>query len=630
MERDMAVIGTAGHIDHGKTALVKALTGVDTDRLPEEKARGITIDLGFAHANWQGTDVSFIDVPGHERFVRNMLAGIGGIDLLMLVVAADESVMPQTREHFDICRLLNIPAGIVVITKSDLVAREDLELVNEEIAEVVKGSFLENASSYAVSSATGSGIEELRTGILNELKQIKQRSTQGIFRLPVDRIFTLKGHGTVVTGTLIGGKVHKEDQVQILPAGIRTRIRSIHAHNEPVTEAVAGQRTSLNLQGIDKAQVVRGDVLTEPEFLESSSLLNAKITLLNSAKHLTHNALIRFHHLASDTLARVTLLGVDQLDPGQSAYAQIRLQKPVSALYGDHFIFRRQSPLITAGGGVILDHHPVKRIKKGDVRALERLKQLETASNLQRLEIVVEERSLQGASEKYLKSRMALSPEKIRELTSDKVLVLRKSPLLMISADAAKTVLTRIRTSLQLFHEKNSLLPGIPKEELRSRYLPSVPADVFQAILEHSASTGAIQLEKDLAALSGRTSSLTSQEEALANRIADEIRSAGLEFQGIGELASKIKQKIDHVTKIAYLLVRQGKVIKIADDYFVDREQWQDLKTKIRELKSSQKTFSVPDFKTRFGISRKYAIPLLEMLDREGITRRTGNERIII
>jgi selenocysteine-specific elongation factor len=511
-----------------------------------------------------------------------------------------------------------------------LVEAEDLELVRDEIAELVKGSFLENAPSYAVSSVTGSGIEELRTGILNELKRIKQRSTQGIFRLPVDRIFTLKGHGTVVTGTLIGGKVHKDEHVQILPSGIRTRIRSIHAHNEPVTEAVAGQRTSLNLQGIDKDQVIRGDVLTEPEFLESSSLLNAKITLLGSAKPLIHNALIRFHHLASDTLARVTLLGVDQLAPGQSAYAQIRLQKPLSALHGDRFIFRRQTPLITVGGGIILDHLPVKRIKKGDAKALERFKQLEGANDLQRLEIIVEERSVQGASEQYLKSRMALTPEKIRELKSDIIVVLRKSPLLMISSDAAKVLLGRIRTSLQSFHEKNPLLPGISKEELRSRYLPSVPSDVFNAILEHAASTATIQLEKDLVAISGRTSKLTSQDENLANRIAEEIRSAGLEFQGIAELSSKMRQKSEDVTKITYLLVRQGKVIKIADDYFVDREKWQDLKTKIRELKASQKTFSVPDFKTRFGVSRKYAIPLLEMLDREGVTRRTGNERIII
>ncbi len=627
----MAIIGTAGHIDHGKTALVKALTGVDTDRLPEEKARGITIDLGFAHANWEGTEVSFIDVPGHERFVRNMLAGIGGIDLLMLVVAADESVMPQTREHFDICKLLNIRSGIIVITKSDLVEPQDLELVREEISELVKGSFLENAPSFAVSSLSGEGIDKLKAGILDELHDTKTRTIEGgIFRLPIDRIFTLKGHGTVVTGTLIGGKVRKDQTIQVLPSGLRSKIRSIHAHNAPVFEAVSGQRTSLNLQGVDKDQIIRGQVLTELDFLESTSLLDVKLTLLNSARPLKHNALVRFHHLATDSLARVTLLGADQLEAGQSAFAQIRLQKPISALYADRFIIRRQTPLTTVGGGMILDHLPFQRIRKGDSKAIDRLRRFEGASDLQRLEIILEQRGKQGASEKYLKSRMGLSEESIRTLQSDQIFVLRKSPILMISMNAAKMILERIQSSLKSFHEKNPLLPGIPKEELRSRFLEKIPPDVYQAILDQAISTREIQIQKDAVALPGKTSTLSSEDESMAEAINESIRKAGLEFQGIGELSTNLKKKMENVTKITYLLVRQGKVIKVSDDYFVHREKWEDLKSRIRELKASQKTFSVADFKNRFGVSRKYAIPLLELLDREGVTRRIGNERIII
>jgi selenocysteine-specific elongation factor len=626
----MAIIGTAGHIDHGKTALVKALTGIDTDRLPEEKARGITIDLGFAHANWKGIDVSFIDVPGHERFVRNMLAGIGGIDLLLLIVAADESVMPQTREHFDICKLLNIPSGIVVITKSDLVETQDLEFVREEVAELVKGSFLENAPSFAVSSKSGKGIEDLRTGILNALQAIKNRAVDGIFRLPVDRIFTLKGHGTVVTGTLIGGKLSKEQSIEVLPSGIRAKIRSIHAHNESVTEAVSGQRTSLNLLGVDKDQLVRGDVLTEPDFLKSTSLLDVKLTLLNSAKPVAHNSLVRFHHLASDTLGRITLLGVDQLEPGKSAFAQIRLQKPLSAFYGDRFIIRRQSPLITAGGGIILDHSPIRRIKKSDEKALARLQKLETANELQRLELVIEQRGFQGAPEPYLKARTGLTAEKIRDLKSDQIVVLRKSPILMISANAGKTIQEKIRASLKVFHEKNPLLPGIPKEELRSRFLANIPSDIYQALLDHAVSSRIIDLQKESVALAGRTSTLSTEDEILAENVSTKIREAGFEFPGIAEMSSRIGKKIESVTKITYLLVRQGKVIKVSDDYFVHHEKWEELKSKIRELKMQQKTFSVADFKNRFGVSRKYAIPLLELLDREGVTRRSGNERIII
>ncbi len=479
----MAVVGTAGHIDHGKTALVKALTGVDTDRLPEEKARGITIDLGFAHASWNGVDVSFIDVPGHERFVRNMLSGIGGIDLLMLVIAADESVMPQTREHFDICRLLNIPSGIIVITKSDLVDQQTLDLARAEIADLVKTSFLENAPTYEVSAVTGAGIEELRSGILQQLQSTKARNTNGIFRLPVDRIFTLKGHGTVVTGTLISGSVRKDQAIEILPSGLRTKVRSLHAHNQAVDQAIAGQRTSVNVQGIEKEQIIRGDVLTEPEILKPTSLLDVKLTLLNGVKPLAHNSLVRFHHLATDTLARITLLGIETLQPGGTAYAQLRLQKPVSALYNDRFILRRQTPLITVGGGIILDHLPIKRINRSDAQAQKRLQEFETGNDSDRLKIIVEQKGIHGADEKYLRARMALHPQNILELNTDGILILKQRPLLLISASAAKTFLEKIRAMVESFHQKNPHLPGFPKEELRSQ-LPTISPEIYQALLD--------------------------------------------------------------------------------------------------------------------------------------------------
>lgn len=626
----MAVIGTAGHIDHGKTALVKALTGVDTDRLPEEKARGITIDLGFAHANWNGVDVSFIDVPGHERFVRNMLAGIGGIDLLMLVVAADESVMPQTREHFDICRLLQIPTGMIVITKRDLVDDQTLELVRTEIADLVKGSFLEDAPIFFVSSVTGAGIEELRSGILEHLQSMQIRHTDGIFRLPVDRIFTLKGHGTVVTGTLISGSVRKDQTIEILPSRLRTKVRALHAHNQAVEQAVAGQRTSVNVQGVEKEQIIRGDVLTEPDFLESTSLLDVKLTLLTSAKPLAHNSLVRFHHLSTDTLARITLLGIDVLEPGGSAFAQLRLQKPVSALHGDRFILRRQTPLITIAGGIILDHLPIKRINRGDRQAHERLQEFESGNNSERLRIILEQKGIHGADEKYLKARMALRPQNILELGSDAILILRQRPLLMMAASAAKSFLEKLRLTLQSFHQKNPLLPGFPKEELRSRLLPNISQELYQAMMEYAVSSGIVQVQKDAVALAGQKPSLSVEDEALANLVDEKIFETGIEFPGISGLAAAVQQRPETVTKITYLLVRQGKVIKVSDDFFVHRKKWEEIKSQIRALKSVQKTFSVADFKARFGVTRKYAIPLLELLDREGVTRRSGNERIIL
>jgi selenocysteine-specific elongation factor len=312
------IIGTAGHIDHGKTALVKALTGVDTDRLPEEKARGITIDLGFAHDRWEDFDISFIDVPGHEKFVRNMLAGIGGIDLLLLVIAADESVMPQTREHFDICRLLSIATGAVVITKTDLVESETLKAVRQEVANFVRGSFLENAPVFPVSSKTGTGLQELRNGILRLLRSLPQKEVKGIFRLPVDRVFTLKGHGTVVTGTLMSGSISKDSSVELLPYHRKTKVRSIHAHDQNVALASAGQRTALDLQGIEKEEVTRGDVLADADFLEITSLLGARISLLPGVRPILHNSLLRFHYLTTDVLARVTLFGGESLPGGES------------------------------------------------------------------------------------------------------------------------------------------------------------------------------------------------------------------------------------------------------------------------------------------------------------------------
>lgn len=626
----MAVIGTAGHIDHGKTALVKALTGVDTDRLPEEKARGITIDLGFAHTYWNGVDVSFIDVPGHERFVRNMLAGIGGIDLLMLIIAADESVMPQTREHFDICCLLNIPAGMIVITKSDLVDQLTLDLVRAEIADLVKGSFLENAPIYAVSAVSGAGIEELRSGILEQLQSLKVRNTNGIFRLPVDRIFTLKGHGTVVTGTLISGSVRKDQAIEILPSGLRTKVRSLHAHNQAVDQAIAGQRTSVNLQSIEKEQIIRGDVLTEPDILKSTSLLDVKLTLLNAVKPIAHNSLVRFHHLATDTLARITLLGIETLQPGGTAYAQLRLQKPVSALYGDRFILRKQTPLITVGGGTILDHFPLKRINRGDVQAQTRLQEFEIENDADRLRIIVEQKGIQGADEKYLKERMGQHPQKILELASNAILILRQRPVLMISASAAKTFLEKIRSTVESFHQKNPHLPGYPKEELRSRLLPNLSTEIYQALLDNAAASGMIQLQKDVVKLAGQKPQLSGEDEEMSELLEQKVFETGIEFPGISELASRIQKKPENVNKIMYLLIRQGKVVKVADDFFMHRKTLDDIKSKIRGLKPAQKTFSVLDFKTRFGVTRKYAIPLLELLDREGVTRRMGNERIII
>ena len=624
------IIGTAGHIDHGKTALVKALTGVDTDRLPEEKARGITIDLGFAHTEWENVDVSFIDVPGHERFIKNMLAGIGGIHLLMLVIAGDESVMPQTREHFEICRLLQIPEGVIVITKKDLVDEDGLEIVKEEVQSLVQGSSFSNAKIFSVSSKTGEGLDALKAGLIQKIKEVPTQPGQGVFRLPVDRVFVLKGHGTIVTGTLISGKIRKESGAELMPSGKRVKVRSIHAHDKNVEEAFSGQRTALNLQGIEKEEIQRGDVLTEADLFVPTSLLDAKISLLPNSNPVRHNALVRFHHLTSDVLARITLLGKEVLQPGESGFVQLRLQNSIHALYGDRFILRKHSPLTTIGGGVVLDHLPLRRVSVGDETAIERLKILEKAEPENRLAIAVQLKSTSGADERYLKAKMGMPPQEFAQLQEESVIHLRKNPFLVISRKVEADLTRKMTDTIKSFHEKNPLQFGIPKEELRSKFLKTVPAEVFSAILDRAIDQKLFQIQKDLIALFGRKVALDQQQEALASRIEEYLQNSGLGTPGLEELAKEMKQSIEKTRSLLYLLVREQKAVKIADDYFLHKHAWEDLKQKIRNLKTTQKTFSVPDFKALFGISRKFAIPLLESLDREGITRRAGNERIIL
>lgn len=624
------IIGTAGHIDHGKTALVKALTGVDTDRLPEEKARGITIDIGFAHTEWDGIDISFIDVPGHERFIKNMLAGIGGIHMLMLIIAADESIMPQTREHFEICRLLEIPDGVIVITKKDLVDGETPGLVEAEVKELVAGSFMNDAPIFQVSSKTGEGMDALKQGLLERIKSAQMQESAGPFRLPVDRAFVLKGRGTVVTGTLISGKIRKDSAADILPSGKRVRIRSIHAHDTAVDEAWSGQRTALNLQGIEKEEIQRGEVLVPADLFRATSLLDVRLSLLAHATPLKHNALVRFHHLTNDVAARVSLLGTDLLKPGESCYAQLRLQNPIHALFGDRFILRKHSPLQTIGGGIILDHFPARRVSAGDAKTIERLKTLETADLNERLAAAVQWKGPAGADETYLKAKLGMKPEDLQQLQHPSVKFLRRQPLLAINIDSEAELIRKITIAVKNFHENNALQFGIPKEELRSRFGKSVPADVFAAVLEHALERKQLQIQKELVAVFGRKVALDQQQEALSSRIEEFLKSAGLDTPGLEDLAKQLNQSQQTTRNILYLLVREHKAVKITDDYFLHGQAWEELKQKIRDLKSRQKSFSVPDFKALFGISRKYAIPLLESLDREGVTRRSGNERIIL
>jgi selenocysteine-specific elongation factor len=409
------IVGTAGHIDHGKTALVKALTGIDADRLEEEKRRGITIDIGFAHLQLTpALRLGFVDVPGHERFIKNMLAGVGGIDLVLFVIAADESIKPQTREHFDICRLLGIPQGVVALTKADLVEPDILELVRLEVEEFVAGSFLEGAPVVAFSSVTGAGLDDLRQALQRAASTVQEKSAAGHFRLPLDRAFTVKGFGTVVTGTLISGNVRKEQEVELYPTGRRLRVRGVQVYGEPAEQARAGQRTALNLADIEPAEVTRGMVLAAPGTFRIVTQVDCALELLPSAKPLKHRAPVHFHAGTAEIEAQVRLLeGATALKPGQRCWARIVLREPALLLPGDRFIIRMFSPVVTIGGGVVLDTGG-KRYRKSD-RVAERLRTLAEASAAERVALLVRE-SKYGMGTVELVSRTGLTEREIEAI----------------------------------------------------------------------------------------------------------------------------------------------------------------------------------------------------------------------
>src|SRR6266566_2614131 len=480
------IVGTAGHIDHGKTALVKALTGIDADRLKEEKERGITIDIGFAHlALDSNTTVGFIDVPGHERFIKNMLAGVGGIDMVMLVIAADESVMPQTREHLDICSLLHIKQGFTVLTKIDKVELEIAELVEVEVREFLKGSFLERSPILRVSSYTQQGIPELIDVLKSFVAKAGPKDANDIFRLPVDRCFTMKGFGTIATGTLIAGRVQKEEEVEILPAQRTARVRGIQVHGRGAQEALAGQRTALNLQGIDVADVQRGMVLTVPRLFQPASMFDCHLELLRSAPNVIETRKrIRFHVGTAELMGYVVLLGQDRLQPGESAFVQIRLEEPTFAFPGDRFIIRQYSPMVTIGGGEILDAMPEKH-RRTDKTIVEKLRVFKEGTIDDRLMAVVEEARLQTTELLQVVARLGLAPALARErctglAKTGRIRVLGENPFVAVSAGALKNAADSTAKAIREFHQANPLVKGIGREELKARVFSDASNLFFQ------------------------------------------------------------------------------------------------------------------------------------------------------
>ena len=636
------IVGTAGHIDHGKSALVEALTGMNPDRLEEEKRRGITIDLGFAHLDLGGgLRIGFIDVPGHERFVKNMLAGVGGMDLVLLVIAADESIKPQTREHFDIANLVGIRNGLIALTKSDLVDREILELAKLEIQEFVAGSFLQGAPIVPVSAKTGSGLEELKRELACLAEAVAPRPAHLPFRLPIDRSFVMKGFGTVVTGTLTAGKIQKEAEVEILPLGRRVRVRGLEVYNQPAEVAMAGQRTAVNLGGVEAKEITRGMTLAPPGFFATSERLDVSILLLPTSPRLKTRAPVHFHCWASETVAEVILVGEKELKPGERAYAQLRLREPGLFLPGDRFVIRQFSPLTTLGGGVIVDNHPTKH-KAGDVRILETLEVLARNEPEARLEKLAE---LSGeASLPELVARTGWPAEEILRVAArleskgavralGQPAQAGKPENLLVHMRRFQAVETAALERLQQFHATHPLVEGVSKEDLRGQAGGALgpPSPVlFNAVVEELARAGKIEVRGESVRLAGRQVRLSSEELAAKDKISRAFEQAGLSVPAVATVLEKLPVDRARAEKILHLLLREKTLVKVTEELVFHRAALEELRARMFQQKDKSRQIDVGAFKELTGVSRKYAIPLLEYLDREHVTRREGDTRIIL
>jgi selenocysteine-specific elongation factor len=634
------VIGTAGHIDHGKSALVRALTGTDPDRLKEEQARGITIDLGFAHLEADDVNLAFVDVPGHERFVKNMLAGAGGIDMVMLVVAADESVMPQTREHFQICRLLDVPAGIIVLTKADVADPDTIDLARLEVRELTAGSFLADAPIVAVSSKDGSGLDGLRRALVAAASAVRERDREGPTRMPIDRVFSVKGFGTVVTGTLVSGTICEDAELVVLPRDVTVKVRGVQVHGHPAVQAGAGNRVAVNLGGVDVADLARGDTLCAPGAFEPTRRLDGVVDVLGDGRALRHGVRVRFHHGTIERLGRVAIAAgrrdgaaLAEIAPGSSAYARIRLEAPAVLTRGDRFILRSYSPAITIGGGVVLDPHP-PRSGMRNAAALARYRRLDmagpaTAALDSAVQAFIDERGAAGLSLAALLSRAGIS-HPAADAAADRLEHAGQAVAvadLLIAPAVLQELSERLLAALKAHHESHPLSEGLPREEARERIFGRAAPPVFEYILAQLAGQRKI-VARDRIALAGHQVSLSPEESRARDAIERLFREAGLAPPDVAAAGTSAQVAAAVAERIAALLLRQKTLVKL-DTLLFHADALSRLKADVRGLNKDARV-DVSAFKERYGITRKFAIPLLEYLDRERVTRRVGDSRVVL
>ena len=629
------VLGTAGHVDHGKTALIKALTGIDTDRLKEEKERGISIELGFASLNLRDhQSLGVVDVPGHERFIKNMVSGAAGIDLVILVIAADEGVKPQTREHLQICSLLGIKKGLVAITKTDLVDEDWLDLVEDEVREFLKGSFLEGASIIPVSSLTGVGLPELIDALSSIVEDVREEPDSGIFRLSIDRVFTMKGFGTVVTGTLTSGNVKVGEEVEIHPHGILAKLRGIQIHNQAVSVAEAGQRTAINLQGVEKTTIQRGDVLARSGTLIPSKRLDVRVTYLpGHDRKLKNRSLARFHAGTSEVIARMILLDREEMAPGEEGNAQIILEHPAVAMAGDRFVLRSYSPITTIGGGVIIDPLPRKH-KRYAEKVNREFVWLYEGSDAERIAAIIERAGIGGIDVPHLTVRTGIHQEIIRKTL--RVMNAEKRAVHMdfdeprvVAFNIYQHFQKKILSEIRLYHEKFSLKEGILKEELRNTMGPFINSKLFNMAVRDLEKGGQLVVDREIVRMSGHRVNLKGELETLRSGISDLYIRAGLAPPSVREVMAMFPDQKKGTENVLAVMLKEGSLIKINEELYFHREALHQLRESYKNLLLKAGKATPASFKELTGLTRKFIIPLMEYFDMSKLTIRAGDHRIL-
>ena len=629
------VLGTAGHVDHGKTALIKAITGIDTDRLKEEKERGITIELGFASLTLpSGQTLGIVDVPGHEKFIKNMVSGAAGIDLVLMIIAADEGIMPQTKEHLHICSLLGITRGLVALTKIDLVEEDWLELVKAEINEFLRGSFLENCLVVPVSANKQQGLADLINAIDATVSRIPEKTDDGIFRLPIDRVFTMKGFGTVVTGTIISDHIKVGEEVQILPAGSISRIRGIQVHNQTVAEAWSGQRTAVNLQGTEKSNINRGNVLVRPQTVWPSQRLDIFVEFLTAnSKNLKNRALVRLHVGTSEVIARIILLERDELRPGEKSFAQLVLVNKVVVVAGEHFVLRSYSPVTTIGGGQIIDPQPAKH-KRQNAKIIDDLQTLKNGTVPEKVSILMKRTGFVGINLRGLAFRSGVNAKKIKEILEDlfshqKAVLLESEDTTVISEFFYHQLEDLIAQKIAAYHEKNPLQEGISKEELKATLDRPVSTKLFNMALRSLSKKELIVADKDNVRLTQHQIKLTVGLDSVRLAIAEIYQRAGLTPPALHDVLDGLENQKAKAQSIIKLMIKDGELIKINEELCFDSAAIQQLRENYRALLLKDGKATPASFKDLTGLTRKYIIPLMEYFDMTKLTVRVSDHRVL-